>query len=75
VIVEAVRANAVPASLLPKILEAWETPQYPEFTPRTAWSLYNAFTEVVKCRSPRAQIEDTLRLTQVVRRVLAIEPH
>jgi uncharacterized protein DUF932 len=69
-ILEALRAAVVPASNLPKVLDAWERPKHPEFAPRTAWSLYNAFTEVVKSRSPRAQIEDTLRLTCVFRRVL-----
>lgn len=68
--VEAIRARAIPASRLPKVLEAWEEPAYPEFEPRTAWSLYNAFTEFAKSRSPRAQIEDTLQVTGVFRRVL-----
>lgn len=70
--VEVVRARALPASQLPKILAAWEEPNYPEFQPRTAWSLYNAFTELAKSRSPRAQIEDTLQVTGVFRRVLGL---
>jgi hypothetical protein len=70
--VEAVRGGALPASKLPKIIEHWERPKYAEFAERNAWSLYNAFTEVQKCRSPRAQIEDTLRLTRVFRRVLSL---
>jgi hypothetical protein len=40
--------------------------------PRTAWSLFNAFTELAKSRSPRAQIEDTLRVTEVFRRELGL---
>jgi hypothetical protein len=71
-IVEAIRGNALPASQLPKVLEAWETPRYEAFAPRTAWSLYNAFTEIAKSRSPRAQIEDTLRLTRTFRSILAL---
>lgn len=71
-IVEALRGGVVPASRLPKVLEAWETPTYSEFEPRTAWSLYNAFTEVQKSRSPRAQIEDTLRLSRVFRETLGL---
>jgi len=39
---------------------------------RTAWSLYNAFTELAKSTSPRAQVEDTLRLTQVFRQELKL---
>lgn len=72
VLVESVRRNALPASQIPKVLEAWEHPRYGAFEPRTAWSLYNAFTEVQKARSPRAQMDDTLRLTGVFREVLAL---
>jgi hypothetical protein len=70
--VEAIRARALPASRLPKVLEAWENPSHSEFEPRTAWSLYNAFTEHAKSRSPGAQFEDTLRVTGVFRRVLGL---
>jgi hypothetical protein len=47
-LVEAVRRNVLPASHLPRVIAAWERPKYPEFQPRTAWSLYNAFTDVQK---------------------------
>lgn len=70
--IEVIRARAIPASTLPKLLAAWEEPKYAEFQPRTAWSLYNAFTELAKSRSPRAQIEDTLRVTGVFRQVLGL---
>lgn len=65
--VEAIRKHVVPASQLPKILNAWRYPVHEEFTDRTAWSLYNVFTEMVKSRSPRAQVEGTLRLSRVFR--------
>lgn len=69
--VEAIRGNALPASLLPKVLECWEKPQRPElFGGRNAWLLFNAFTEVFKTRSPRQQMEDSLRLTRVFRESL-----
>ena len=68
--VQSVRHQVLPASHLPKVIQAWEKPKYPEFAPRTAWSLFNAFTEVTKSRSPRAQIEGTLRLTCVFRESL-----
>lgn len=70
--IEAVRADAIPVSRLPHVIEAWETPQHEAFAPRTAWSLYNAFTEVQKSRSPRAQIEGNLRLTEVFRTALSL---
>ena len=66
-IVEAIRKHVVPASWLPKVLSAWEEPRHVEFAPRTAWSLMNAFTEILKGQGPRAQMEGSLRLTQVFR--------
>ena len=70
--VEAIRANVLPASRLPKVLEAWEEPTHEEFGPRTAWSLFNAFTETQKSASPRAQIEGSLRLSSLFRKELSL---
>lgn len=33
---------------LPVVLSEWRKPSHPEFEPRTAWSLFNAFTEAMK---------------------------
>ncbi len=71
-LMRAMVADVLPASRLPKVLEAWEEPRHAEFQPRTAWSLFNAFTEVGKTRSPRQPVEDPLRLTQVFREVLGL---
>lgn len=65
--VEAVRRTVLPASQLPKVIAAWEQPAHEEFAPRTAWSLYNAFTEVQKGRSPRSQVENGLKLSALFR--------
>jgi hypothetical protein len=54
--VEAIKGNVVPASRLPKVIEAWEEPKHEEFRPRTAWSLFNAFTEVQKGSALRVQM-------------------
>ncbi len=70
--VEAVKANVVPASRLPKVIEAWEEPRHEAFAPRTAWSLFNAFTEVEKSADPRQQMEGTLRLSALFRRELQL---
>lgn len=69
--IEAVRASAIPVSRLPHVIEAWEKPKHEAFALRSAWSLYNAFTEVQKSRSARAQIDGNLRLTQVFRTTLS----
>lgn len=63
--IEGVRRHALPASQLPRLLAAWDRPKHSEFEPRTAWSLYNAFTEVTKSRSPRFQMEGTLKLQRI----------
>ena len=68
--VGAIRANVLQASRLPKVIEAWEEPRHEEFTPRTAWSLLNAFTEVQKEASPRLQMEGSLRLSSLFRQEL-----
>lgn len=71
--VEAIRGNALPASLLPKVLERWEEPAQPELLGgRNAWMLFNAFTEILKTRSPRQQMEDSLRLTRMFREALPL---
>lgn len=70
--VEAIRGDVLPASRLPKVIEAWEGPRHPEFSPRTAWSLFNAFTEVQKVASPRLQMEGSLRLSALFRRELQL---
>jgi hypothetical protein len=70
--VEAVKANVLPASRLPKVIEAWEEPRHEEFRSRTAWSLFNAFTEVAKASPPRAQMEGSLRLSSLFRRELSL---
>ena len=72
VMVETVRRNVLPASSLPKVIDAWEQPAHEDFVPRTAWSLFNAFTEVAKSRSPRVQMESGLRLASTFRSALAL---
>lgn len=70
--VEAIKGNVVPASRLPKVIESWDDPQHEEFRPRTAWSLFNAFTEVQKGSGPRVQMEGSLRLASLFRRELSL---
>ncbi len=70
--VEAVRRNVLPASNLPRVMEAWEKPAHETFAPRTAWSLFNAFTETQKSRSPRVQMDAGLRLSSTFRIALAL---
>ena len=65
VILTALRRGIISSLQLPKVCRAWEEPVHEEFTPRTAWSLFNAFTEVLKPRAvaaPQAFVAQTIRL-------------
>jgi hypothetical protein len=72
-IVEAVRRRAITPSRLPRVLREWESPTHSEFSPRTAWSLFNAVTEVLKECSPRAQMDGSLRLSSLIREALSLD--
>ena len=76
ILMQAVRKGALPASRLPKVDEAWENTVSPKDEPRvlldrTAWSLFNAFTEIARQQPPWLQMDNTLRLTQVFRDALS----
>ena len=45
---DAFASGLMPLRLLPQVSEAYFTPKLPEFEPRTAWSLHNAFTGAAK---------------------------
>ena len=51
-VVRAVDCKAITTSQIPKVLEEWRHPRYPEFEPRNGWSLFNAFTEIYKRSNP-----------------------
>lgn len=60
----AVRNKALPPSKLLKVLNEWKEPRHDEFKPRTAWSMFNAFTEVLK-ESPAQLPDRTIKLHRV----------
>jgi hypothetical protein len=47
-VVRSVYARALPGTQIIDVLNEWRTPRHEDFQPRTAWSLFNAFTEVLK---------------------------
>ena len=51
-----------PKSLLPEVHRLYFEPQYPEFLPRTMWSLSNAFTSAFKKLDPVPQFKATAKL-------------
>lgn len=56
VLVDAFRADVMPWTYLRDVQQEYFEPKHDAFKPRNAWSLYNAFTEIVKERSPNDQI-------------------
>jgi hypothetical protein len=64
-ILTAFRRGIISSVQIAKVCEAWENPPHDEFKPRTAWSLMNSFTEVLKGRTvtaPQAFVSQTIRL-------------
>ncbi len=51
-VIRAVDLGACTNRMIPTVLKEWRTPTYPAFGDRTAWSLFNAFTEALKGNLP-----------------------
>ena len=54
---------------LPAVLKEWRSPSFEEFGPRTAWSLLNAFTTVLRDRAerqPQSFMVQTMRLNNLL---------
>jgi hypothetical protein len=64
-LVQSVMGKALPLTRLPKVYEQWKRPLHPEFEPRTAWSLFNAYTQVYKDTSRFALPTRSQRLHQL----------
>ena len=47
-IVRATMARVLPNARIKEVVEQWHDPLHQEFKPRTGWSLFNDFTEVLK---------------------------
>jgi hypothetical protein len=62
---------AVPRSLMPEVHRLYFDPIYPEFSPRTMWSLSNAFTSALKTLDPIPQFKATARLGNFLEQVQA----
>lgn len=48
IVIRAADVGAITNRHIPEILREWRKPSHEEFAPRTAWSLFNAFTEGLK---------------------------
>jgi len=52
IVIRAVDCRAITPSQIPDVLEQWRYPAHQAFRERTAWSLFNAFTEAHKSVNP-----------------------
>lgn len=48
IVINALDCGAVVASKIPQVLHEYRQPQHEEFRPRTIWSLFNCFTQILK---------------------------
>jgi Domain of unknown function (DUF932) len=55
-VIKATDCRAITTSQIPEVLAHWRKPEHEEFAPRTAWSLFNAFTEAFKEINPHTAI-------------------
>jgi hypothetical protein len=51
-VIRAVDVGACTNRMIPQVLKEWREPSHPEFQDRTAWSLFNGFTEILKGNLP-----------------------
>lgn len=68
-LLKAAETGIVGWRLLPKVIEEWREPRYDDFKPRTAWSLFNSFTEALKdrqLRQPARAAAETIRLQKLL---------
>ena len=47
-VIQATDANVCPNRMIPHVLKHWRSPAYSDFEERTAWSLFNGFTQALK---------------------------
>jgi len=70
IVCTALRAGALPSSKIGPVLKEYDEPRHEEFEPRTAWSLFNAVTEIGKEWPINTLTDRTIRLQgQLDRRV------
>ncbi len=56
IVVRAADCRAITASQIPNVLQGWRHPEHEAFRPRNAWSLFNAFTGVLRGVNPHTAL-------------------
>lgn len=68
-LIQAFEGRIISARQLPDVLQQWHKPTYQEFSPRSLWSLLNAFTTAMGDRqksNPQAFAKSTIRLSSLL---------
>jgi len=56
IVIRSLDAGVVTTTQVPEVLREWREPSHKAFEPRTAWSLFNAFTEAHKSVNPHTAL-------------------
>ena len=56
IVIRSLDAGVITTTQVPDVLREWREPSHDDFRPRTAWSLFNAFTEAHKTVSPHTAV-------------------
>jgi hypothetical protein len=70
-ILSSFETGIVGARLLPALIKEWREPSYEEFQPRTAWSLLNCYTTVLKDRQRTQPVQAAME-TVAFQEMLAV---
>ena len=56
IVIRSLDSSVVTTTQLPYLLKEWREPSHEAFLPRTAWSLFNAYTECFKTLNPHTAV-------------------
>jgi len=73
IVIQSLDTRIIGATRIPQVLAQWRHPQHDDFTPRTVWSLFNAYTENLKGMSLFELPRRTTRLHGLMDQVVGIE--
>lgn len=71
-VIQALDLDIIGAQRVPRVLAAWRDPEHEAFRPRNVWSLFNAFTHVLKEVNPEGLTGRTIRLHSLMDRITGI---
>jgi hypothetical protein len=66
-IIRAMQGGVIPNARIKDVVNQWHKPEHEEFAPRTAWSLFNGFTQVLR---GRGHIGEQPRFTQALHGIM-----